>query len=110
MFLCGHKGGRLVSKGTSLHALARSCGPLSCTCFDPPDDTDNQTCLTSAFPRVTGSDPSHWQGRKETLWQISYVRSGRLEHPRNYAGEKADRHQAQQARLAAPTAGFDPFL
>ena len=57
MFLCGHKGGRLVHKGTSLHALALSCGPLSCTCFDPPDDTDNQICLTSAFPaiRVTGS-------------------------------------------------------
>ena len=26
--LCGHKGGRLVHKGTSLYALARSCGVL----------------------------------------------------------------------------------
>ena len=43
--LCGHKGGRLVRKGTSLYALARSCGPLSCTCVDPPEHADNPICL-----------------------------------------------------------------
>ena len=43
--LCGHQGSRLVHKGTSLYALARSCGPLSCTCIDPPDDADNTICL-----------------------------------------------------------------
>ena len=39
------KGGRPVHKGISLHALARSCGPLSCTWFHPPDDADNPICL-----------------------------------------------------------------
>ena len=33
---------------------------------------------------------SHDQGSEDTHWQISYVRSGRLGHPRNYAGDKAD--------------------
>ena len=68
VFLCGHKGGRLVHKGTSLHALARSCGPLSCTCFDPSRDTDTQICLTSAFPtsRDTGRAARTHLGRSRT--------------------------------------------
>ena len=69
--LSGHNGCRLVYKWTSLHALARSCGPLSCTCFDVPDDADNRICLASAFPtdtiRVTGRAAT--PTREDTPWQ-----------------------------------------
>ena len=115
-FYVGIKVAVLFTKGLHCmywHALHCSCGPLSCTCFDPPDDSDNQICLTNAFPaiRVTRSQ---WQDREDTHWQILYVHSGGLGHPRNYAGVKADRHpgQAQQAQRQtwAPTAGFDPLL
>ena len=54
-FNVGIKAAVFFTKG--LHCMHwHACGPLSCTSFDPPDDTDNQICLTSAFStiRVTG--------------------------------------------------------
>ena len=109
--LCGHEGGRLVHKETSLYALARSCGPLSCTCVDPPDDADNPICceqrgtFTGAFPSPTIRGPR--------------IRAASGQK-KNYPGDKADQHHGglllrtvrsrPSARLAAPTDGLDPFL
>ena len=62
----GIKAAVLFTKGLQ----CMHCGPLSCTCFDPPDDTDNQICLTSAFPtgtiRVTGRAARTHIGRSRT--------------------------------------------
>ena len=76
--LCGHKGGRLVHEGTSLYALAResSCGQLSCTCFDPPDDA-------GGFHISWQIQQTHKSGRKgsnlyeinQWLWQFGRGKS-----------------------------------
>ena len=98
--------GSTSDKGTSLHVLARSCGPLSCTCVDPPDDADNQICMFSVNNAAHSQVPFRVPQ--------SGPRSG---EKKNYAGDKADQHHGGRllrsrpsARLAAPTDGFDPFL
>ena len=103
------KGGRPVHKGISLHALARSCGPLSCTWFHPPDDADNPICLCLLWTTWhIHKCLSHDQGCEDTHWEISYVRSGRLGHPRNYAGDTADQHYGSGAAAPAPDLQHQP--
>ena len=117
-FNVGIKAAVLFTKGLHCmhwHARVARSVVLALTLLIMTTQTTQYVCVsceqrgtfTSALPTIRAAR-THI-GRSRTCC--------RLGHPRNYAGDEADRthggrlrRSRPSARLAAPTAGFDPFL